>query len=87
MSYPEHEQAGISGRTASDPDICGGRPCVRGTRMRVSDLLEMLAAGASREDILTDFPYIKDEDISAALAFAAKSASHRIIRAAWARAS
>ena len=69
-------------RIVSDADICGGRPCIRGTRMRVSDLLEMLAGGATREEILADFPYIKDEDISAALVFGAHSANHRVIRAA-----
>ena len=66
----------------SNPDICGGRPCIKGTRMRVSDLLDALAAGASRADILADFPYITDEDISAALAFGARASNHGVIRAA-----
>ena len=50
-----------------DPAICGGRPCIRGTRMRVRDVLSLLAAGATRDEILGDYPYLKDEDISAAL--------------------
>ena len=72
----------LSSRIVSSPDICGGRPRVRGTRMRVSDIVEMLASGASRAEILADFPYIHDEDISAALAFAARSVDHRLIHAA-----
>jgi uncharacterized protein (DUF433 family) len=50
--------------------------------MRVSDIVEMMAAGATRTEILEDFPYIQDEDISAALAYAAKAADHRVIQAA-----
>ena len=72
----------ISARIVATAEVCGGRPRIKGTRMRVSDLLDMLAGGASREEILADFPYIKDDDINAALAFAARAASHRIIRAA-----
>lgn len=81
MSAAGHESE-LAGRIVSDPDICGGRPCISGTRMRVSDLLEALAAGASRAEILSDFPYITDDDISAALAFGARASNHRIIRAA-----
>lgn len=69
-------------RISVDPDICGGRPCIKGTRMRVSDILEMMAAGASRVEILADFPYLADDDLAAALAYAAKAADHRVIRAA-----
>jgi uncharacterized protein (DUF433 family) len=69
-------------RIVSNSDVCGGRPCIRGTRMRVSDLVDLLAAGASREEILADFPYIEDADITAALNYAARSVDHRVIRAA-----
>ena len=70
-----------AGRITSDPDICGGRPCIRGTRMRVRDLLDLLAAGADRKEILEDYPYIKDEDISAALEYAAVLTDHAVIAA------
>jgi uncharacterized protein (DUF433 family) len=80
MNQPQASD--LAARIVSDPNINGGRPCIKGTRMRVSDLLEMLAAGATREEILNDFPYIANDDISAALVFAAQSASHRIIHAA-----
>ncbi|MFO1058445.1 MAG: DUF433 domain-containing protein [Dongiaceae bacterium] len=59
-------------RIASDPDQCGGRPCIRGLRIRVTDVLELLAAGASREEILADDPDLVAEDITAALRFAAE---------------
>lgn len=69
-------------RISSDPEVCGGRPCIKGTRVRVSDIVEMLAHGASKDEILADYPYLSDEDIRAALAYAARSADHRVIRAA-----
>ena len=69
-------------RITVDPEVCGGRPCVRGLRVRVTDILDMLAAGASREEILEDYPYLEDEDIAAALAYAAKQADHPVLRVA-----
>ncbi|MCA8894841.1 MAG: DUF433 domain-containing protein [Amphiplicatus sp.] len=69
-------------RISMDPSICGGRPCIKGSRMRVSDLLQMMADGATREEICEDFPYIEPEDITAALLFAARASEHRVIRAA-----
>ncbi len=69
-------------RISTDPAIVGGRPTIRGTRMRVADIVEMLAGGATRQELLDDFPYLTDEDISAALAYAARSTDHRVIRAA-----
>ncbi len=59
-------------RITFNPAQCGGRPCIRGMRIRVSDILEMLAEGVSAENILADFPDLEPEDISAALRFAAK---------------
>jgi uncharacterized protein (DUF433 family) len=50
---------------------CGGRPCIRGQRIRVSDVLELLAAGASFEEILKDYPFLEREDILAAIDCAA----------------
>jgi len=51
-------------------DDCGGRPCIRHTRMRVKDILDLMAAGASTEEVLCDYPYLELEDIAAALRFA-----------------
>ena len=61
---------------------CGGRPCIRGLRVRVKDVLEMLAAGMSREDIVQDFPYLEQADITAALEYAATQADHPILKVA-----
>ena len=46
-------------RITLNPDQCGGRPCVRGMRIRVSDVLDLLASGQTTEDILADFPYLE----------------------------
>lgn len=68
-------------RITSSPDVCGGRPTIRGLRVRVTDILDMLAAGATRPDILRDYPYLENEDISAALEYAARTSGHPVIRA------
>jgi uncharacterized protein (DUF433 family) len=54
-----------------EPDKMGGKPCIRGMRITVYDILDYLASGMSEDDILHDFPYLTREDIRAALAFAA----------------
>jgi uncharacterized protein (DUF433 family) len=69
-------------RITFNPKQCGGQPCIRGLRVRVSDVLEMLAGGAARVEILNDFPYLEDADITAALLYAARSAETRVIVAA-----
>jgi uncharacterized protein (DUF433 family) len=69
-------------RITVNPDQCAGRPCIRGLRVRVKDVLDMLAAGASREDILRDYPYLQPEDITAALEFAARQADHPVLQGA-----
>lgn len=61
-------------RITQVPGQCGGRPCIRGMRIRVSDILEMLADAVTHEEILDDFPDLEPEDIQACLLFAA----HRI---------
>ena len=60
-------------RITTDPTRCGGRPTIRGLRMRVTDILGMLAAGASCEEILDDYSYLEPGDISAAREYAAQS--------------
>jgi uncharacterized protein (DUF433 family) len=59
-------------RITTSPAQCGGRPCIRGMRIRVTDILEMLAEGVSGEEILADFPDLEPEDIRACLLFAAR---------------
>jgi uncharacterized protein (DUF433 family) len=69
-------------RITFDPQICGGRPCIRGQRIRVTDILDLLAGGATRAEILNDFPYLEEEDITAALEYAARALDHPVIRTA-----
>ncbi len=66
-------------RITSDPDQCGGRPCLRSMRIRVKDVLELLAAGASRGEILEDYPLLEDGDITAALEYAARQSDHTVL--------
>jgi uncharacterized protein (DUF433 family) len=67
-------------RITVDPEVFGGRPCIRGLRVRVKDILDMLAGGASRAEILEDFPYLEPDDISAAIEYAARHVDHPVIR-------
>jgi len=60
---------------------CGGRPCIRGQRIRVTDVLELLAAGASFDEILGDYPFLEREDILAAIDYAAHQTDHVVIQA------
>ena len=71
-----------SGRICIDPAICAGRPHIRGTRVRVSDILSLMASGASSTEILADYPYLSEEDLRAALAYGATASDHRILPAA-----
>jgi uncharacterized protein (DUF433 family) len=61
-----------------EPGKCGGKPCVRGMRITVYDVLDYLASGMSTEEILADFPYLTREDIQACLAFAADREKHML---------
>lgn len=72
----------VLARITVNPDVCGGRPCVRGLRIRVKDVLDLLAAGATHEEILSDYPYLEAEDIVAVLEFAAKQNDHPVLRSA-----
>ena len=60
---------------------CGGRTCIRGQRIRVTDILELLANGASIEEILTDYSFLEREDIYAAIEYAAHQADHTVLQA------
>ena len=69
-------------RITVNPQQCGGRPCIRGQRIRVKDVLEMLASGMSKEEILADYPYLEAEDISAVFEYAARQSDHPVVYAA-----
>ena len=76
------ELVGRLDRIHVDTTICGGRPRIRGTRVRVSDILDMLANGVRESDILADYPYLTEADLRVALAFGAAASAHRIITTA-----
>lgn len=63
-------------RITVDPNQCGARPCPGGLRIRVKDVLELLASGASHKEILADYPLLEAADIAAALEYAARSSDH-----------
>lgn len=67
-------------RITVEADQCGGRPCIRGNRMRVTDVLSLLSAGASYEEILRDYSFLEREDILAAIAYAARQTDHVVLQ-------
>jgi len=67
-------------RITVDAGKCGGRPCIRGQRIRVTDVLELLGAGASFEEILRDYPFLEREDILATLDYAAYQTDHVVLQ-------
>lgn len=69
-------------RITVDPGQCGGRPCLRGLRIRVKDVLDLLATGVSREEIIADFPLLEAGDVTASLEYAARQADHPVLRVA-----
>lgn len=68
-------------RVTVDPDQCGGRPCIRGMRIRVIDVLDLLAAGLSQEQILEEMPDLEEEDIEASLRYASRRIDHPVLAA------
>ncbi len=73
---PDH-----TARITFNPAQCGGRPCIRGMRIRVTDVLDLLAAGLSFEQILAEMPDLEYEDLVAAVQFAARKIDHPIVAA------
>ena len=73
--------AEIFDRIQSNPGKCGGRPCVRDLRIRVSDVIELLLSGMNREQILEEHPSLEDADISACLRFALQRIDHTVLSA------
>ncbi len=69
-------------RITINPNQCGGRPCIRGQRIRVKDVLDLLAAGVPEGEILEDYPYLETDDIRACLEYAAAESDHPILATA-----
>jgi uncharacterized protein (DUF433 family) len=68
-------------RITTHPDQCGGRPCIRGMRIRVIDVLDLLAAGLSHGEILEELPDLEPEDIEAAILYARNRLDHPVVAA------
>jgi uncharacterized protein (DUF433 family) len=68
-------------RITVNPEQCGGRPCIRGMRIRVVDVLDLLATGLSQQQVLEELPDLEAEDISACLRFASSRLNHPILAA------
>lgn len=73
--------AALADRITVSPEQCGGRPCVRGLRIRVTDVLDLLASGLSPDRVLEELPDLEVEDISACLRFASRRLDHPIVAA------
>jgi uncharacterized protein (DUF433 family) len=69
-------------RITINPEVMGGKPCVRGMRVTVGMIVEAIAAGRTVPELLVDFPYLEEEDVREALAFAASLAQGREVRLA-----
>lgn len=69
----------IMDRITVNPNQCGGRPCIRGMRIRVTDVLDLLASGMSREQVLEELPDLEPDDIEACLRFASRRLDHPVV--------
>jgi uncharacterized protein (DUF433 family) len=69
-------------RITIEPGKCGGQPCIRGKRIRVTDVLQLLGAGASYEEILRDYAFLERDDILAAVTYAARQTDHIVLQTA-----
>ena len=73
--------AKLAERITVDPEQCGGRPCIRGMRIRVIDVLDLLANGLTPEQVLEELPDLEPEDILACLRFASRRLDHPVVAA------
>ena len=71
--------ANLAERITVDPEQCGGRPCIHGMRIGVTDVLDLLANGLTFEEVLAEFPYLETEDIQACLRFASRWLDHPVV--------
>ncbi len=69
----------LTSRITVNPDQCGGRPCIRGMRVRVSDVLDLFAAALTSKDVLEQLPYLEAEDLQACLQYAAREIDHPVL--------
>jgi uncharacterized protein (DUF433 family) len=69
----------LTSRITINPDQCGGRPCIRGMRVRVSDVLDLFAVALTSQEVLEQLPYLEAEDLQACLQYAAREIDHPIL--------
>jgi uncharacterized protein (DUF433 family) len=81
--FPKHgvekPMTNLTDRITIDPEQCGGRPCIRGMRIRIVDVLDLFAAGLNADQILEELPDLEAEDIKAALSYAARHLDHPVL--------
>jgi len=75
-------ESDLLSRITIEPGKCGGQPCIRGKRIRVTDILQLLGAGASYEEILRDYAFLQLDDILAAVTYAARQTDHIVLQTA-----
>lgn len=78
MGCPMRESE-LLARITIEPEQCGGRPCIRGLRIRVIDVLNLLAAGETPHDIVAEYPYLEPDHIAASLLYAARQLDHPVL--------
>ncbi len=78
----KNDRAALSKRITIDPDVCHGKPCIRGLRYPVETILELLSSGMTVEEILADYEDLDHQDIMAVLAFAAKLSQTKRVQSA-----
>lgn len=77
----EQSMTKLAERITVDPEQCGGRPCIRGMRIRVTDVLDLLANGLTPRQVLEELPDLEPEDIAACLRFASRRVAHPVVAA------
>lgn len=75
-------ESDLLSRITIEPGKCGGKPSIRGKRMRVTDILDLLAADAPFDEILRDYAFLERDDILAAIAYAARQTDHIVLKSA-----
>ena len=80
-ALPMGQTVELMDRITVNPDQCGGRPCVRGMRIRVSDVLDLLAVGLTAEQVVDELPDLTREDVTACLRFASRRLGHPVLAA------
>ena len=78
--YHSNMESELLNRITIEPGKCGGKPCIRGQRIRVTDILDLIAAGASFEEILHDYAFLERDDILAAVMYAARQTDHVVLQ-------